>query len=334
MDNNDIMVSICCLVYNHEKYLRKCLDGFIMQKTNFKFEVLIHDDASTDHSADIIREYEKKYPNIIKPIYQKENQHSKRVKINWKYQYPRVKGKYVALCEGDDYWCDENKLQMQFDIMEGDKNIALCVHKVRLIKENGEYTDLFYPRKKINEGCFEQEDMMNIFLEHRMYPFQTSSYFARAEYVVDLKKQAPDFMRVSPVGDTPLMLYLAAKGSVFYLDEEYSHYRMGSMSSWSKTNMISNTARIKVLKRAIASYILYDVYMEGKYSELLSEMIEKDVFLIYQINKNYKKLVSSKFKKQFQQLPLKERMYYYIAAYMPFLERIYRRVKTGERKQA
>ena len=74
VNNNNIMVSVCCLVYNHEKYLRKCLDGFVMQRTNFKFEVLIHDDASTDHSADIIREYEKKYSDIIKPIYQKENQ--------------------------------------------------------------------------------------------------------------------------------------------------------------------------------------------------------------------------------------------------------------------
>lgn len=89
----EIAVSVLCLVYNHEKYLRKCLDGFVNQKTNFKFEVIINDDASTDKSADIIREYEEKYPDIIKPIYQTENQYSKGVKLSAVYQYPRVKGK-------------------------------------------------------------------------------------------------------------------------------------------------------------------------------------------------------------------------------------------------
>ena len=334
MNNRDIMVSICCLVYNHEKYLRKCLDGFIMQKTNFKFEVLIHDDASTDHSADIIREYEKKYPNIIKPIYQKENQYSKGVKINWKYQYPRVKGKYVALCEGDDYWCDENKLQMQFDIMEGDKNIALCVHKVRLIKENGEYTDSFYPRKKVNEGCIIQKDMMDIFLEHHMYPFHTSSYFVKSEYLIELKNQVPDFMKISPVGDTPLMLYLSSKGHIYYMNRECSYYRTGMEGSWSGSTRNDIGKLIVSLKKGIASYILYDIYSDNKYSDILFKIIERDIFLINQLERNYKNIVSKRFRTILKEMPFKERMYYYIAAYMPFLERIYRRVKTGERKQA
>lgn len=98
------LVSICCLTFNHEPYIRECLDGFLMQKTNFPFEVLIHDDASTDHTADIIREYEVQYPNIIKPIYQNENQYSKGVRVTWTFQFPRAKGKYIAMCEGDDYW--------------------------------------------------------------------------------------------------------------------------------------------------------------------------------------------------------------------------------------
>ena len=87
----NIKVSVFCLVYNHENYLRQCLDGFVNQRCNFKYEVLIHDDASTDNSANIIREYEKKYPDIIKPIYQTENQYSKGVKISKIYQYPRKK---------------------------------------------------------------------------------------------------------------------------------------------------------------------------------------------------------------------------------------------------
>ena len=109
----DIKVSVCCLVYNHEKYLRQCLDSLLMQETNFKYEILIHDDASTDGSADIIREYESKFPDIIKPIYQTENQYSKQVQISWTYQYPRARGKYLAWCEGDDFWSDKKKLQKQ-----------------------------------------------------------------------------------------------------------------------------------------------------------------------------------------------------------------------------
>lgn len=87
----------------------------MQQKTNFPIEVLIHDDASTDGTQDIIREYEKKYPNIVKPIYQKENQYSKGVKVSLVYNYSRARGKYIALCEGDDYWTDPYKLQKQVD---------------------------------------------------------------------------------------------------------------------------------------------------------------------------------------------------------------------------
>ena len=104
MKDNCPLVSICCITYNHAPYIRQCLDGFMMQQTNFTFEVLIHDDASTDGTADIIREYESKYPDIIKPIYQTENQYSKGVKVSATFNFPRAKGKYIAMCEGDDYW--------------------------------------------------------------------------------------------------------------------------------------------------------------------------------------------------------------------------------------
>lgn len=109
------LVSITCLTYNHAPYLRQCLDGFVMQKTSFPIEILIYDDASEDGTQDIIREYERKYPDLIKPIYQTENQYSKGVKVEFVYNYPRAKGKYIAFCEGDDYWTDPNKLQKQID---------------------------------------------------------------------------------------------------------------------------------------------------------------------------------------------------------------------------
>ena len=137
MKNSGIMVSVVCDVYNHEPYLRQCLDGFVIQKTNFKIEVLVHDDASTDKSAEIIMEYTNKYPDIFKPILQLENQYSRGVGI-WKtYQFPRVAGKYVAICEGDDYWTDPLKLQKQVDYLETHPNFSMCFHRVKCFAEKG-----------------------------------------------------------------------------------------------------------------------------------------------------------------------------------------------------
>jgi glycosyltransferase involved in cell wall biosynthesis len=124
---NDILVSICCITYNHEKYIKDALDSFIMQKTNFNFEILIHDDASTDKTAEIIREYELRHPNLIKPIYQAENQYSKGVKVG-KFNIERAQGKYIAVCEGDDYWIDPYKLQKQVDYMSANPECLMCVH--------------------------------------------------------------------------------------------------------------------------------------------------------------------------------------------------------------
>lgn len=136
--NSDVLVSICCITYNHAPYIRQCLDGFIMQKTNFKFEILIHDDASTDGTADIIREYEAKYPDIFRPIYQTENQYSKGKNISATYNWPRAVGKYIAQCEGDDYWTDPLKLQKQVDYLEMHSDCVLCFTNadVKSVREN------------------------------------------------------------------------------------------------------------------------------------------------------------------------------------------------------
>lgn len=123
---NNIMVSISCLTYNHAPYIRQCLDGFIMQQCDFDFEVLIHDDASTDGTADIIKEYQQKYPEIIKPFFQNENQWSKGIRgMNQKFNYPRALGKYLAMCEGDDYWTDPLKLQKQVSFLEKNTDYIL-----------------------------------------------------------------------------------------------------------------------------------------------------------------------------------------------------------------
>ena len=123
--------SICSITYNHAPYIRHCLDGFLMQKTNFKYEIIIHDDASTDGTTEIIKEYAEKYPDLIMPVFQTENQYSKGLRgLFVKFVFPHAKGKYIALCEGDDFWIDPYKLQKQVEILEKDQNITLvCSHR-------------------------------------------------------------------------------------------------------------------------------------------------------------------------------------------------------------
>ena len=150
-----MVVTIRCLVYNHEQYLRKCLDGFIMQKTNFPFEAVVHDDASTDGSAAIIKEYAERYPSIIKPIFEIENQYSKHDGSLRRIMNEHTRGKYVAMCEGDDYWIDPLKLQKQVDFLENHPDYGMCYTNFNLYKQKERkmvysvYDSLssFYPKK-------------------------------------------------------------------------------------------------------------------------------------------------------------------------------------------
>ena len=146
------LVSIRCLVYNHEPYLRQCLEGFVMQKTNFPFEAIVHDDASTDGSAAIIREYAEKYPDIIKPIYETENQYSKRDGSIRRIMDEHMRGKYIAMCEGDDYWIDPQKLQKQVELLEANPNVSLCCGGY--ISKQKNLPDVMHVYKKGENGFF------------------------------------------------------------------------------------------------------------------------------------------------------------------------------------
>lgn len=129
------VVSISCVTYNHEKFISDAIDGFLMQKTTFPVEILIHDDASTDHTASIIQTYEEKYPQLIKVIYQTENQYQlKGPAILTQIQHSRAKGKYYAPCNGDDYWTDPLKLQKQVEFLE--KNSKIGIVHTKYIIEN------------------------------------------------------------------------------------------------------------------------------------------------------------------------------------------------------
>jgi glycosyltransferase involved in cell wall biosynthesis len=125
-ENTKPLVSIFCITYNHALFIKDAIDGFLNQRTTFPVEILIHDDASTDKTAEIIREYEKKFPKLIRPFYQKVNQFSQGVDPFKEILIPCALGKYIALCEGDDYWTDPLKLQKQMDIFYKHPDTVLC----------------------------------------------------------------------------------------------------------------------------------------------------------------------------------------------------------------
>ena len=152
MRNTLPLASIRCLTYNHEQYIRQCLDGFVMQKTNFPFEIIIHDDASTDKTAEIIREYAEKYSNIH-AILETENQYSKHDGSLARIVNQAIRGKYVALCEGDDYWTDPLKLQKQVDFLEKNPDYGMVytlsqVYNQSKMKIEEYHIDDIEPQKK------------------------------------------------------------------------------------------------------------------------------------------------------------------------------------------
>ena len=127
------------MTFMHENYIRDCIDGILLQKTTFPVQVLIHDDASTDKTAEIVKEYEHKYPRLIKAYYQKENSYSKPDKLERRAEFFKWRiGKYEALCEGDDYWTEPLKLQKQVDVLEADSSVAVCCHHVSVVDSLGE----------------------------------------------------------------------------------------------------------------------------------------------------------------------------------------------------
>lgn len=155
------LVAIHCLVYNHEPYLRDCLEGFVMQQTDFPFVAIVHDDASTDGSAAVIREYEERYPQMFIPIYEHQNVYLKGglAAINeiMNAAIDATGAKYVAMCEGDDYWTDPLKLQKQVDYMETHSDCVICSHKFKKrymnneLIENMDYSSIF-PNESV-VGC-------------------------------------------------------------------------------------------------------------------------------------------------------------------------------------
>jgi glycosyltransferase involved in cell wall biosynthesis len=259
------LVSISCITYNHEDYIVDAIEGFLMQKTNFDFEILIHDDASTDRTAQIIRDYQKRYPEIIKPILQTENQYSKGVKrISYIYNHNRSKGKYIALCEGDDYWTDEYKLQKQVDYMEQNQDCSMCFHAAKIVNSNK--TDTGKVIRMFNKDTILPSNKL-------FYGAGKTNATASIIYRKELLDNPPEWYFKSPVGDTPLALILSTKGHVFFMDRFMSSYRVGVPISFNSRVLAVEYKRINLRKELIDMLEQFNEYSNNIFDEEIKNII-------------------------------------------------------------
>lgn len=233
------LVSIDCITYNHKQYIRDAIEGFLMQITNFPVEILIHDDASTDGTAEIIREYEKQYPWLIKPVYQTENQYSKHNGIISKIQYARARGKYLAFCEGDDYWTDPYKLQKQVDFLESHPEYSMCVHNSTIHYEDGEYPDSL-STKTCQDFTITTEDLLC------RWSFATATILCQRSIMKEFQESL--YLNGIYNEDWFLALMLSLKGPIQHLSDIMSVYRRHHMDRYSGMELYFLNKRIEVLE--------------------------------------------------------------------------------------
>ena len=209
------LVSICCISYNQEKYIRQTLDGFVMQQTNFPFEIVISDDGSKDTTRQIIAEYKTKHPKMFRDVSPEQNLGSI---TNFAYVQKEAKGKYIAICEGDDYWIDPLKLQKQVDFMESHPEYSICFHSVRIYNEKTQQLEADTITRNVKETT-------------DIYELASGNYIHTPSVMVrtseNVLKRFNDMSPVMP-GDYVLWMLYASEGKIFKMEEEMAVYRLGS----------------------------------------------------------------------------------------------------------
>lgn len=251
-DTRPLMVTIQCITYNHEPYIRQCLEGFVMQKTNFRFEAIVHDDASTDGTAAIVREYAEKYPDIIKPIFETENQYSKHDGSLSRIMDEHTHGKYVALCEGDDYWIDSLKLQKQIDLLEEHEDCSFVYSGFNVVDQNS---------GQLPNHRFEQR-MRNSHSGIVFFDLLVNMNFIMTLTTV-FRKKVYDMIE-SYYYDYGYFLCAARMGLGIYLPDRTANYRINPTS-------IMNTAP-QTLRPAMYPIILNEL-KRSLYNQTTSELI-------------------------------------------------------------
>ena len=218
-------VTVICLAYNHEAYIRDALEGFVRQRTDFPFEVLVHDDASTDGTAGIIREYAERYPDIIRPVFAAENRHSRGVCIPREILFPLVRGRYVAICEGDDYWTDPYKLSRQVAALEAHPELDICAHRVRKLRGGRLYGH-------VGPGsCTRVIPVERVIMGGGGFVATCSLMCRREVYLQDTPMRRELFL------DYTLQVQGSLRGGMLYLGECMAVYRRGVSGSWTSVHI-------------------------------------------------------------------------------------------------
>jgi len=253
-----ILVSINCITYNHEEYIADAIESFLMQKTNFDFEIIIGEDCSLDGTRKIIEDYIIKYPNKIKLITSDKNVGAD---ANDRRVHENSKGKYIAVCEGDDYWTDPLKLQKQVTYMENNPNCTLCFHSAEIVRANKRKTGrIMRPYNKCT--VCPTEDI--IIGGGSFCPTQSLMYPKR------LMDNPPEFLMDSPTGDYPLQMLVSSCGYAYYIDEVMSSYRTGVKGSWTETTK-SREKTLKHCEEVISMLDNFDEYSKYKFSNAVDK---------------------------------------------------------------
>lgn len=283
MEKNPL-VAIECIVYNHEPFLRECLDGLVNQKTNFPFFIVAHDDKSTDKSADIIREYAENYPDIVKPFIETENQWSKKDGSLQRAVYNAVQSfhpKYVAICEGDDYWTDMNKLQKQVDILESDASLMGVYTDSSKVDDKSQLleSNLCGEREK---SC-NRQDLRYFFSKNPMFP--TASVIWRNNHPEEIEQFFENTI-TKFVDDWNLWIAILIHGDFLYLDEVTVAYRI-------QPNSITHTnGRVERAKANREICLKVADNLPDKYKDIAEELHNLDwvwitLVMAYKAEKRY-----------------------------------------------
>ena len=253
------VVTVICITCNHAPYIRDALEGIVCQRTDFPMEVIVHDDASTDGTADVVRDYAARYPELIRPVFQEENQYSRGVQIIPVFCFPLVRGRYVALCEGDDRWTDPSKLQRQVEALERHPEVDICAHCTRRTR-NGRTEGFIAPR--LRDGVIPVAEAVKVL------PLATASILVRAE----------NYLKVSPMreihfNDYALQLQAAERGGVLYLSACMAEYRRQTPGSWTATHR--GTKRLEARREERRQLKAFDAWTDGKYHAAVRWRIRK-----------------------------------------------------------
>jgi len=268
-DCNKIGVSICCITFNHGNFIKTTIESFLDQEVTFGVEILIHDDCSSDDTSAIIKSYEKHYPHIIKPIIQKENQWSQgKRSINVRFNYNRAIGKYIAYCEGDDYWVYSKKLLEQVTFLDQHAEVAFCYHEVNKVDFNG---DCIVEGQKQEIKVYDSEEIIHTNITPLTLLFRNFDFVLNENLLSCLN------------GDIVLITFLASKGKGANLGDVWGNYRIHNLGVYSSQGLLLNTINSIDTRQRIIKY--------GKLSESLKLELEKNI--IYR----KKKAIKAFFKK-------------------------------------